>query len=61
MHSVELGEHMDDPGELQPEGGGGGGGENGADGRESGHLFGGDVFSHVSCLKEKLGNFVADA
>lgn len=22
MHLVELGEHMDDPGELQPEGGG---------------------------------------
>lgn len=58
MHLVELGEHMDDPGELQP---GGGGAENGADRRESGHLFGGDVFSHVCCLKEKLDNFVADA
>lgn len=49
MHLVELGEHMDDPGDLQPEGGGAG---NGADGREGGHLFGGDAFLHIYCLME---------
>lgn len=64
MHFVELGEHMDDPGDLQPEGGRA---ENGADRRGSGHLFGGDAILHVSCLMEKftagdaVGNFVADA
>lgn len=46
MHFVELGEHMDDPGDLQPEGGGA---ENGADRRESGHLFEGDAFLHIYC------------
>lgn len=46
MHFVELGEHMDDPGELQPEGGGA---ENGADRRERRHLFTGDAFSHRYC------------